>query len=197
MRDIGLPFWLAGGVGTAGAVRAARERGAAGVQVGTLFAYCDESGLAPKLRAEVIAGVAKGATRIRTDPRASPTGYPFKVVEVRGMPRQDDTRVRVCNLGYLRTAYRTASGRLDYRCPAEPIETYLAKGGRLEDTIGRRCLCNGLTADIGLPQRRGDAGEELPLITSGDDLASVLLLTNRRGSYAASDVVAHLLGGSS
>jgi NAD(P)H-dependent flavin oxidoreductase YrpB (nitropropane dioxygenase family) len=137
MREIGLPFWLAGGVGTADAVRAAREHGAAGVQVGTLFAYCDESGLAPTLRAQVIAGVAKGATRIRTDPRASPTGYPFKVVEVGGMPRQDDTRVRVCDLGYLRTAYRTASGRLDYRCPAEPVESYLGKGGRLEDTVGR------------------------------------------------------------
>jgi NAD(P)H-dependent flavin oxidoreductase YrpB (nitropropane dioxygenase family) len=197
MREIGLPFWLAGGVGAADAVRAAREHGAAGVQVGTLFAYCDESGLAPTLRAQVIAGVAKGATRIRTDPRASPTGYPFKVVEVGGMPRQDDTRVRVCDLGYLRTAYRTASGRLDYRCPAEPVESYLGKGGRLEDTVGRRCLCNGLTANIGLPQRRGEAGEELPLITSGDDLASVLLLAKRRGSYGAGDVIAHLLGGTS
>jgi len=88
MRELGLPFWLAGGTGTADSVKAARACGAAGVQVGTLFAYCDESGLAPKLRAEVIAGVAKGTTRIRTDPRASPTGYPFKVVEVEGMARQ-------------------------------------------------------------------------------------------------------------
>ena len=129
MRELGLPFWLAGGTGTADSVKAARARGAAGVQVGTLFAYCDESGLAPTLRAEVIAGVAKGATRIRTDPRASPTGYPFKVVEVEGMARQGDTRARICDLGYLRTAYRTSTGRLDYRCPAEPVETYLAKGG--------------------------------------------------------------------
>jgi NAD(P)H-dependent flavin oxidoreductase YrpB (nitropropane dioxygenase family) len=194
MRDLGLPFWLAGGTGTADAVRSAQACGAAGVQVGTLFAYCDESGLAPALRAEVIAGVAKGVTRIRTDPRASPTGYPFKVVEVEGMARQDDTRVRVCDLGYLRTAYRTSSGRLDYRCPAEPVESYLAKGGRLEDTVGRRCLCNGLTANIGQPQRRGEADEELPLITSGDDLSSILLLASRRGSYGAAEVIAHLLG---
>jgi len=193
MRELGLPFWLAGGTGTADSVKAARARGAAGVQVGTLFAYCDESGLAPTLRAEVIAGVAKGATRIRTDPRASPTGYPFKVVEVEGMARQDDTRVRFCDLGYLRTAYRTSTGRLDYRCPAEPVETYLAKGGRLEDTIGRRCLCNGLTANIGLPQRRSD-GEELPLITSGDELSSIMQLASARGSYGAAEVIAHLLG---
>jgi len=193
MRELGLPFWLAGGTGTADAVRTAQACGAAGVQVGTLFAYCDESGLAPTLRAEVIAGVAKGVTRIRTDPRASPTGYPFKVVEVDGMARQDDTRVRVCDLGYLRTAYRTSSGRLDYRCPAEPVDSYLAKGGRPEDTVGRRCLCNGLTANIGQAQRRGEAAE-LPLITSGDDLTSILRLARQRGSYGASDVIAHLLG---
>ena len=97
-------------------------------------------------------------------------------------------------LAYLRTAFRTSSGRLDSRCPAEPVETYLAKSGRLEDTVGRRCLCNGLTANIGLPQSRGAAGDELPLITSGDDLTSILNLANRRGSYGAAEVIAHLLG---
>ncbi|HWE41983.1 MAG TPA: nitronate monooxygenase, partial [Gemmatimonadaceae bacterium] len=56
MRDLGLPFWLAGGTGSADAVRAARAAGAAGVQVGTLFAYCDESGLAPELKRGVLAG---------------------------------------------------------------------------------------------------------------------------------------------
>jgi hypothetical protein len=113
---------------------------------------------------------------------------------VEGMARQDDSRVRLCDLGYLRTAYRTSSGRLDYRCPAEPVDTYLAKRGRVEDTIGRRCLCNGLTANIGQPQRRGDVDEELPLITSGDDLSSILLLASRRGGYGAAEVIAHLLG---
>ena len=97
-------------------------------------------------------------------------------------------------LAYLRTAFRTSSGQLDYRCPAEPVETYLAKSGRLEDTVGRRCLCNGLTANIGLPQSRGAAGDELPLITSGDDLTSILNLANRRGSYGAAEVIAHFLG---
>ena len=192
MRELGLPFWLAGGRATEGAVHAARELGAEGVQVGTLFAYCAQSGLAPEVRQGVLAGIAQGRTRIRTDPRASPTGYPFKVVEVEGMARQDDSRERVCDLGYLRTAYRTPTGKLGYRCPAEPVEAYVAKGGDAADTVGRRCLCNGLTANIGLPQWR-ERGEELPLVTSGDDLASIVTLAQRSWDYTAADVIEHLL----
>ena len=194
MRELGLPFWIAGGRGTEGAVHAARAVGAAGVQVGTLFAYCVESGLAPELRRQVLDGIMLGKTRVRTDPRASPTGYPFKVVEVAGMARQDDARDRVCDLGYLRTAYRSPNGKLGYRCPAEPVASYVAKGGDAADTVGRRCLCNGLTANIGLPQER-KSGEELPLITSGDDLASITVLASRSEAYTATDVVEHLLAG--
>ena len=192
MRELGLPFWLAGGKASAGAVHAARELGAAGVQVGTLFAYCAESGFAPAVRRSVLDGIAQGRARVRTDPRASPTGYPFKVVEVEGMARQDETRERVCDLGYLRTAFRTPSGKLGYRCAAEPVEAYVAKGGDAADTVGRRCLCNGLMANIGLPQRR-ESGDELPLVTSGDDLASLLALASGRGDYTAADVIEHLM----
>ena len=132
---------------------------------------------------------------VRTDPRASPTGYPFKVVELdRRCERQDDDRERVCDLGYLRTAYRSKTGRLGYRCPAEPVADYVKKGGNAADTVGRRCLCNGLTANIGLAQQRR-AGEEPPLVTSGDDLTSVAKLASASGGYSAADVIEYLLGG--
>jgi NAD(P)H-dependent flavin oxidoreductase YrpB (nitropropane dioxygenase family) len=191
IRDLGLPFWLAGGAGTPDGLQAALAVGAAGVQVGTLFAYCDESGFAPELKARVLAGVAAGGVRVRTDPRASPTGYPFKVVQMTGLDQQDDRRERECDLGYLRTAYRTPAGKVGYRCSAEPVAQYLAKGGDIADTVGRRCLCNGLTANIGQAQRRED-GEELPLVTSGDDLVSLGVFTNGREHYSAADVVAYL-----
>jgi len=196
MRDLGVPFWLAGGMGSPTALRSALEAGAAGIQVGTLFAYCDESGFTPELKSEVLMGLKQGKVGIRTDPRASPTGFPFKVVDVEGMPSQDDRRTRVCDLGYLRVAYRTPSGKLDYRCAAEPIDTYLAKGGDLADTVGRRCLCNGLLANIGHAQRRGGGVEELPLLTSGDDVMVLGEFVGDREHYTASDVVAHLLKGS-
>jgi nitronate monooxygenase len=193
MRELELPFWLAGGMASPEAVRAARAIGAAGVQVGTLFAYCDESGLASELKRAVIAGITGGTVRIRTDPRASSTGYPFKVVEIDGIAQQDDQRERVCDLGYLRTAYRTETGQIGYRCAAEPVESYVAKGGDAADTVGRRCLCNGLTANVGLAQLR-DHGDELPLLTSGDDIACIAALLNERSTYTAANVVDYLLG---
>ena len=93
--------------------------------------------------------------------RASPTGFPFKVVQLEGTMSSDpvyQSRERVCDLGYLRTAYRMENGRIGYRCPAEPVDTYVAKGGVLEETIGRKCLCNALMADVGVGQVR-DGGE--------------------------------------
>ncbi|HEY0971901.1 MAG TPA: nitronate monooxygenase [Gemmatimonadales bacterium] len=194
LRELGLPFWLAGGTGSPAAVRAALEAGAAGVQVGTLFAYCDESGLEPSLRARVLAGAAEGRVRIHTDPRASPTGYPFKVVQVDGVEQQDDRRTRKCDLGYLRVPVRTATGKLVYRCAAEPVDAYVAKGGDVADTEGRRCLCNGLVANIGHAQERpDDGGVELPLVTSGDDLGSIAGFLAGRARYTAADVVEYLL----
>ena len=195
LRELGLPFWLAGGTGSPDALAAALAAGAAGIQVGTLFAYCDESGLTTELKAQVLAGALEGRVRIHTDPRASPTGYPFKLVEVDGVAFQDDRRERNCDLGYLRTPYRTASGRIGYRCSAEPVETYVAKGGDRADTEGRRCLCNGLVANVGHPQLRDGAIEELPLLTSGDDLLTIGRFLDGRTRYAAADVVEYLLAG--
>ena len=193
IKDLGLPFWLAGGAGTPEGLRAALSAGAAGVQVGTLFAYCDESGLAPELKSRVLAGIAANQVRVRTDSRASPTGYPFKVVLVEGLDNQDDRRVRNCDLGYLRVAYRTPAGKLGYRCAAEPVDQYVAKGGDIADTVGRRCLCNGLTANIGQPQHRDD-GDELPLLTSGDDLVSLDTFARGRARYSAAEVIDYLCG---
>lgn len=195
MADLGLPFWVAGGAGTPLGLRAAEAAGAAGVQVGTLFAYCEESGLAPELRHAVCEGIRQGTVSVHTDPRASPTGYPFKVVQLSARAGQtplSGTRERLCDLGYLREPVRLDDGRLVYRCAAEPIEAFVKKGGTLEATEGRQCLCNGLLADIGLGQRRG-ADVEPPLVTSGDDLASVGHLA-RRGPYHAADVLHWLLG---
>jgi NAD(P)H-dependent flavin oxidoreductase YrpB (nitropropane dioxygenase family) len=195
MRDLGVPFWLAGGMGSPNGLQSALDAGAAGIQVGTLFAYCDESGFTTELKAQVLAGLKEDKVAIRTDPRASPTGFPFKVVEVDGLQSQDDRRERVCDLGYLRVAYRTAPGKLGYRCAAEPVDAYVQKGGDVADTVGRRCLCNALLANIGHAQRRRDGVEEPPLLTSGDDVLSLGDFVGDREHYTASDVIAHLLEG--
>ncbi len=192
IRELGLPFWLAGGVGSPGGLQRARAAGAAGIQVGTLFAYCDESGLAPALKASVLDSARQGEANVRTDSRASPTGFPFKVVEWSG--DGSGSRERLCDLGYLRTAHRQADGRIVFRCASEPVEAFVAKGGDPAESAGRRCLCNALLANIGLGQLRGADALEPPLLTSGDDLARLGAFLKGRESYTARDVVDHLLG---
>ncbi len=195
IRELGLPFWLAGGQGSPAGLRAALDAGAAGIQVGTLFAFSDESGVIPGLKEEVLAGVNRGEVNVRTDPRASPTGYPFKLVEMAAGDYQRPTRERICDLGYLRVAYRKEAGGLGYRCPAEPVDAYVAKGGTVAETEGRRCLCNALLANIGHGQVRPHWDDELPLLTSGDDLMAMAPFLRGRASYSAVEVLDYLLSG--
>ncbi len=197
MRKLGLPFWLAGSYGHPHKIVEALQEGAAGVQVGTAFAYCEESDLAPELKQWVLEASRRGEVKCFTDAFASPTGFPFKVVQIPGTladPDVYETRRRVCDLGYLRQAYKRENGELGWRCPAEPVTEYLKKGGKEEDTHRRKCLCNALMANIGLPQVYGEGRRELPLVTSGNDVVTVgRFLKEGRTSYSARDVVEYLL----
>lgn len=194
IRELGLPFWVAGGAGHPDRLASARAAGATGIQVGTLFAFCEESGLAEDLKRSVLAHAARGEVAVRTDPRASPTGYPFKVVEWDANPAAGAVRERVCDLGYLRIAYRREDGRIGFRCAGEPEDQYVAKGGALAETVGRQCLCNALLAAAGHPQRRAAGILEPPIVTSGDDLVDIGRFLDGRIRYTAADVVRYLLG---
>ena len=193
LSQLGLPFWLAGGSGRKGRLQDALAEGGSGIQVGTLFAYCDESGLAENLKRSVLTHAARGEVTVTTDPRASPTGYPFKVVSWPGAPGDGVARERLCDLGALRVPYYTPEGKIGYRCASEPVALYVKKGGTVEDTVGRRCLCNALTADIGLGQVRANGETEPPLVTSGDDLASIGAFLSGRSHYSAGDVLDYLI----
>ena len=202
-RAIGRPFWLAGSYGRPERLSAALAEGAAGVQVGTAFAYCDESGIAPHLKQHVIDRVLAGEEiRVITDPRASPTGFPFKIVDKAGTAKDPETyaqRKRVCDLGYLRHAFRKEDGSVGWRCPSEPHAAWEKKAGEAEETENRICVCNGLMATIGLGQTRKWGGdwltEEPPLITSGNDLEAIRrFMPPGARSYGAADVVKQILG---
>ncbi len=194
IRELGLPFWLAGGAGRPDRLRDALAAGATGIQVGTLFAFSDESGMAPDLKRSVLHAVLRGEVDVVTDGAASPTGYPFKVVHWPEDPARGVERERRCDVGYLRVAYVTPEGRIGYRCPSEPVNAYASKGGAREDTIGRRCLCNSLLATVGLAQVHEDGSVEPPLVTSGDDLRSLGGFLAGRTAYGARDVIDWLLG---
>ncbi len=196
---LGLPFWLAGGHTGPRALAAAKAVGAAGIQVGSAFALCDESGIAPDLKRRLLDHALAGTLRVRNDPRASPTSFPFKIAELPGTLADEPLyadRPRQCDLGYLRTLYETGQGRIGYRCPAEPVAEYVAKGGAVEDTTGRRCLCNGLLATIGLGQNRRDGYREPPVVTLGRqlDFLAYLLPAGANG-YSAAQAVDYLLEG--
>ncbi len=195
---VGLPFWLAGGYATAEQVQQARTAGAAGVQVGTLFALCEESGLDPAIRQELLAELSVGELVVRTDPRASPTGFPFKVATLKGTMSQAEEyadRPRLCDLSYLRVPYERAPGDVGYRCPAEPVHMYVRKGGDIADTVGRKCLCNGLTAGIQLGQNRRDGYREVPIVTLGADLEGVAqMLSDLPDGWTAVQAIDRLLG---
>jgi NAD(P)H-dependent flavin oxidoreductase YrpB (nitropropane dioxygenase family) len=196
VRAVGLPFWLAGGYATPDRLAEARGEGAAGVQVGTAFAMCRESGLDPALRRRLLAAAADGTLVVRNHGSASPTGFPFKLAHLAGTVSDEEVyaaRPRRCDLGYLRTPYRKDDGRIGYRCPAEPVDAYVRKGGLAADAAAARCLCNGLTATIGLGQRRADGYAEPSLVTLGQEL-TVLPELARHGDYGAADVIDYLLG---
>lgn len=196
LGKLGIPFWLAGGYGSPDRLREALDAGAAGVQVGSAFALCNESGMDADIKRDLIDRALDGKLQVHTDPRASPSGYPFKVVDVENTVSDLDTylsRQRVCDLGFLRTAYLRDDDKVGYRCTAEPEADYVGKGGAIEDTEGRKCLCNGLLATIGLGQTRPH-GREIPIVTAGDDLErAVCALATVGGGYSASDVVDYLL----
>jgi len=197
IRELGLPFWLAGFYGNAGKLAEALSLGAAGIQVGTAFAFCEESGICPDLKQQVFQLSREGTLRVFTDPLASPTGFPLKVVQLPGTvadASSEASRQRLCDLGYLRHAYRKADGTPGYRCPAEPVEDFIRKGGTLEETQGRECVCNGLMATIGLAQAHSDGVVDLPLVTAGNEVAQVArYLQPGRDSYTAAEVIRLLL----
>lgn len=194
-RKLGLPFWYAGGIRSAEDVQQALDCGAKGVQVGSLFALCRESGVDASVKKTALDLIKHDQARVVTDHLASPTGFPFKVLEIDGSMSDEEVyqnRERKCDLGYLRTAYRKDDGKVGMRCPGEPIDSFVKKGGSLEDTVGRKCLCNSLFSTIGNAQIQGET-TEAALLTAGEDLSIIKELVMHGDSYEAADVIRFLL----
>jgi len=193
MRELERPFWLAGGCASYDMLEAAKEDGAQGVQVGTAFAYCDESGILPEIKQEVIEKYFSHKLNVETDFNASPTGYPIKLIELDGyeVPHESTRR---CDLGYLRSGFASKNGEVSFRCPSAPVAKFVERGGSADLCAGKQCLCNGLLSTIGLGQVRD--GEVIPpIVTSGSDFSFLrYLLDSAADSYTAADVVAMLRG---
>ena len=195
VRELGLPFWLAGGTGSPAALRAA-PGGRCGGHPGRdavrlLRGIRTGADGARRRRSQASRKIASACAPIHVRRPPATRSRSWRSPAARGRT----TRASASAISAI-CARRTAmpNGKLGYRCAAEPVEAYVEKGGDVADTVGRRCLCNGLTANIGQAQRRA-SGDELPLVTSGDDLLAVraLAASTGGGGYSASDVIAHLL----
>jgi nitronate monooxygenase len=197
LKKLNVPFWVAGNYGDEEKFQEALALGAQGVQVGTPFEFCEESGLSSEFKKKIMDTIKKGMSRVFTDPFASPTGFPFKVLSYAESVSEKIhflSRPRICDLGYLRQIYKTEEGTLGYRCPAEPKKAYVAKGGNPEDTKGRKCLCNALLANIDLPMLQLSGYLEKPLVTAGSCLDVMKKFISRgMTSYKARDVIRLIL----
>jgi nitronate monooxygenase len=198
IKALGLPFWMAGSWGTPEKLQEALSLGAEGIQIGTALAFSEESGFSNAVKKLAIENIQKGTASVFTDPSASPTGFPFKVLSLDGSLSEEDAyekRPRVCDLGFLRHLYEKPDGEIGYRCPAEPETVFLKKGGNPEEMKGKKCLCNALLANIGLGQMRKSGYIENNLVTSGDGIMSIGRFLKDRASYKSEDVINWLLAG--
>ena len=196
MRELERPFYLAGGFGSPEKFEAALQEGARGIQVGSLFSLARESNYPRETKRKLIKEIHRDNVSVRTDGRISPTGFPFKVVELEGtlgIKENMEERRRICDLGYLRQLYAREDGSLGHRCAAEPVENYVNKGGSREETEGRGCLCNALFANIGLPQVQ-PWGEEGKILTAGDELVNLSLGSVENPEYTAEEAINYLYG---
>jgi len=193
LTDLGIPFWIGGSLASPSGLARAQSLGAVGIQAGSIFALSQDSGMNPKYRREMRRLGYLGELNILTDPCASPTGFPFKVVQLSGTQSEHgvyDARMRVCDRSALVEQYERPDGKIGTRCSAEPVEDYIRKGGTLEDTLGVRCLCNGLFSAAGLGNPR-----ELPIFTMGDDVSFLPhLMSDEYSSYTAVDAIRYLRG---
>ena len=204
IQQNGLPFWLAGGYGSREKIQLALKHGAIGVQVGSVFALAEESGMKPAYRTAILDEIKNGTedeALVRTT-LFSPTGFPFKVAQLDGTLADDavyQTRNRLCDIGLLQQRGlskpdENGKRKLFHRCSAAPVESFVNKRGLPHNTISRRCLCNGLLSTVGLGQVKNQR-EEPAIVTIGNHLDSVRRLSHQgQHPYWVRDVVEDLLG---
>ena len=193
IAKFGLPFWIGGSKASPEKLNWALSVGAQGIQAGSIFALCEESGMDPEIRKKIRELGFTGKLRVRTDMRISPTGFPFKVAILEGTVSEQsvyEARVRVCNQGALVSLYERANGSIGYRCAGEPVDKFVSKGGNALDTVGRGCICNGLLSAAGLANEG-----EAPVVTLGDDVGFLsAVMADLGGAYSAKDAITYLLG---
>jgi len=198
LQDIGLPFYLAGGYASPEKLAYAQSVGAAGIQVASIITLSEDSGYNPEYRDRMRRRAYNDELDVFISPDASPFGFPFKVVRISGThgdPQVYAARKRRCFTGLLlQPCIKEGETTIRYRCSAEPIDSFCAKGGDIDDTFMTVCLCEGLKAGVDLPQRLRDGTFELPVFTLSNDLSFLPhLMSGENDRYWILDAFKYLL----
>lgn len=195
IAKLGLPFWIGGSYASPEKLKWACDKGATGIQVGSIFALCEESDMDSDIKRKIRQLGFEGKLSVRTDMLISPTGFPFKVAILDGTISESSVykdRIRICDQGALTSLYEIPDwniGYIGYRCASEPVDRFVSKGGDEKETEGRGCLCNGLISTAGL----GNYGEP-PVVTLGDDVSFLpRIMASAQSVYSAKDAVKFLL----
>jgi nitronate monooxygenase len=194
IAKLGLPFWIGGSRACPEKMKEAISLGASGIQAGSIFALARESGMDSVIRQEILKKGFQKTLKVKTDMKISPTGFPFKLVDLSESTSDEsvhESRLRVCDLCVLVSLYKKIDGSIGYRCPSEPVENFIRKGGKVEDTENRGCICNGLITTAGL--RFKDENYEPAVVTLGDDVEFLQhLMKNENDSYSATQAITYL-----
>ncbi len=198
LSNLGLPFWIGGACASPERIFWAQSLGANGIQAGSIFALTEESGMNSLIREEIRHRGFNGKLRVFKSPNYSPTGYPFNVAVLPDTLSEEDVyqrQTRACTQGALVSLFRKPDGTIGYRCPSEPVDIHLKKGGKLEDTVGRRCLCSGLLATAGIQDESRPNKRQAPIVTTGDDLGFLPeLMINEDSTYGVEQSLDYLCG---
>lgn len=191
LKDLGIPFWIGGSFASPEGLVKAISLGASGIQAGTIFALCEDSGMDPFYRAKMRRLGFRNELDVFTDPEASPTGFPFKVPRLKGTLSEPEVymaRKRECKISALQFACELPDGKIVFRCASEPIADYVRKGGKAGDTVGHKCLCYGLFGaahDKFSGKNLVNPGQP-PIFTLGDDVSFLKhLMADGNSSYTA------------
>lgn len=195
-----VPFWLAGGFGSPKGLVDAQRLGAAGVQVGTLFALADKAGLLESIKVNALTLILQRV--LHAEQRMeSPTFYPFGIASVPETITDEDLAdlwVPSCDIGYL--SFPTKFGNaIVQRCAAEKPRDYVEKGGSIDDTIGMKCLCRMLLAAADYPTVVDMSKRDIPILTlsalSQEQVHKLLVWLNQKDAapYPSTKVVEYML----
>ena len=198
IRALGLPFWLAGSYAEATKLAQALALGATGIQVGTAFAFCDESGLSTDLKERTLAACREGSIKVFTIRTHRRRGFRSRCCSrwARCQSRTSSKDVRafvtwaICASPIVRRTAPWAIAAL-----ASRWRITCAKGGPSQRLTARKCVCNGLVAAVDYAKVRPSGETEPVLVTAGDDAANLhRFLRAGRSTYSADDVIDNLLG---